>query len=80
MTHTEQLEHDGIPTRPYPTLERLINERDIRQKDISDALGVTTRTLQNKLAGKTAFTWAEVCLLQKRFFPDVTKDTLMANE
>ena len=64
----------------YPNLERLIEARNYKKKDIAAALGITPRSLMNKLAGNTEFTWREVEILQARFFPDHFKETLMQRE
>ena len=40
------------------------------------AIGVTPKSFNNKLAGKSPFTWPEVQTIQKRFFPDMNKDDL----
>ena len=61
----------------YPILEGKIAERGIRKKSVAEALNINQRTLGNKLAGKTAFTWDEVVTLQATFFDDVSKDALM---
>lgn len=52
----------------YPTLEREIVGCGIKKKDIADSLGICYKALANKLAGKTEFTWAEVCKVTEQFF------------
>ena len=64
----------------YPTLERLIDVRHIRKKDIAAELGISMRSLQYKLAGRTEFTWGEIEKLQSRFFHDMTKEELMSTK
>lgn len=60
----------------YPVLETKIFQRGIKQKAIAKALGISTRSLYNKLKGLVPFTWPEVCILQRDFFPDVSKEHL----
>ena len=62
----------------YPNLAGAMAEREIRLRTIAEAIGITERTLRNKLTGATDFTWKEVCTIQARFFPEQTKDQLFA--
>lgn len=64
----------------YPNLERLIVERGIKKSVISKKLGVSERTLYNKLKGKVEFTWSQICGIQVNFFPDISKEYLFATE
>lgn len=61
----------------YPTLEGKIAERGIQKKTLAERLGIKPRTLQNKLNGKTEFTWNEVIAMRDAYFQDVTPETLM---
>lgn len=61
----------------YPILEGKIAEKGIAKKRVAETLGMTPHALRNKISGKTEFTWNEVVSLQKNFFPETTKDTLM---
>nr|DAI04723.1 MAG TPA: hypothetical protein [Caudoviricetes sp.] len=36
--------------------------------------------MNNKLCGKSEFTWNEVCTIQAGFLPDISKDDLMATD
>lgn len=60
----------------FPILIGEIAKRGIKKKAIAEVLGIDGRTLSNKLAGKTAFTWAEVKSIRNNFFPDFTVDAL----
>ena len=62
----------------YSLLKGNIVERGMKQNAIGDALGRAARALSQKIAGKRAFKWDEVCAIQRRFFPDIDKDTLFA--
>jgi hypothetical protein len=61
----------------YPILDRLIYERGIKRKTICSAIGVSPRTFTNKMSGVSEFSWSEVCKIQSKFFPDVSKEKLM---
>lgn len=50
-------------------LENRMKQENITRKDIRKCLGVSEKTIRNKLAGKTDFTWSEVKLIRSRFFP-----------
>ncbi len=64
----------------YPYLAFLIRARGIRKSTIAKALGITTRALNNKLQGKSKFSWEEACLIQNAFFPDVPKEQLLSHK
>lgn len=66
--------------RYYPVLEGKIVEYGYSKQAIADALGVTQRTLTNKINGLTEFTWDEVVKMQREFFPGIVKDDLMKRE
>lgn len=61
----------------YPKLEAKMATRGIKKKAIASKLGISERCFYNKLKGKTSFTYPEVEILQKDFFPDMTKEDLM---
>lgn len=61
----------------YPKMEIKIVKRGIKKKTIASRLGISERCLYNKMKGKTPFTWSEVEILQKDFFPDMTKEEIM---
>lgn len=61
----------------YPQLEACIAGRGVLKTEIAAELGITPRTLSQKLSGKNGFSWEEVKKIQKKFFPDIDKDSLM---
>lgn len=61
----------------YPEKEAKIATRGIKKKTMASRLGISERCLYNKMKGKTPFTWKEVEVLQKDFFPDMTKEEIM---
>ena len=67
-----------MKTVRYPALVAEMARRGISKKMISQVLGVSERTLYNKLNGATPFTWEEVSAIRKHFFPDISSDELFA--
>ena len=61
----------------YPKMEYMIIKRGIKKRAIAYGLGISERSLYNKLKGKVAFTWPEIEILQKDFFPDMTKEQML---
>lgn len=53
---------------------QLLSKTNLR--DAAEVLGITPRTLYNKLNGRTQFTWREICALRDTFFPDCTIDKI----
>ena len=47
-------------TQKYEYLERMIAKRGIRKTIIARVVGISPKTLTNKVNGKAAFTWPEV--------------------
>ena len=62
----------------YPILTGKIAERGIPKTRIAKAVGISPRSLRNKLDGNTNFTWDEVCIIQERFFPDISMKDLFS--
>lgn len=60
----------------YPVLIGEMAKREIKKKDISKSIGICDKALNNKLKGKTPFTWPEVCIIRHKFFPDIVLDEL----
>ena len=61
----------------YPKMEAKMAMRGIKKKTMASRLGISERCLYNKMKGKTPFTRKEVEVLQKDFFPDMTKEEIM---
>lgn len=64
----------------YPVLSGEINKRGIKKRAIANAIGVSDRTLNNKMRGVTEFTWPEVSKIRRTFFPDLSVDELFGTE
>ena len=62
----------------YPNLVGEIAKRGIKKCVMASTLGISGRSLYNKLSGTVPFTWPETCTIQNTFFPDMDKDTLFA--
>lgn len=60
----------------YPTLATKLKERHIKLSRLARLLGITDKSLYNKLRGATAFTWDEVCTVREAWFPDMCSDIL----
>lgn len=60
----------------YPVLIGEMAKREIKKKSIAEALGICDKTLKNKLAGRTPFTWPEIKEIQQQFFPDMQMEVL----
>ena len=62
----------------FPVLVAEIAKRKIKKRHLAQAIGVTPKTLYNKLHGTTPFTWDEVVILRSTFFQDLSSDELFA--
>ena len=61
----------------YRVLAGKIVEHDYSYDDVARVIGVSPKTLRQKIKGNSPFTWNEVVAMQTNLFPDVDKDTLM---
>lgn len=62
----------------YPVLIGEMAKREIQKKTIAKSIGVCDKAFNNKLNGKTPFTWPEVKIIRRKFFPDISVDVLFA--
>lgn len=62
----------------YPVLIGEMAKRKVQKKEVAKKIGVCYKTLNNKIEGKTPFTWPEVCTINDVFFPDIKKDVLFS--
>lgn len=60
----------------HTKLRTALFDRGIRMRVVADSIGVSTKALYNKIDGRSRFTWNEACIIQSRFFPDISKDDL----
>ena len=64
----------------YPTLTSEIAKRGIKKNAIARQLGISERSLYNKLSGAADFTWPEIVAINSCFFPDYDPTKLFARE
>lgn len=57
-------------------LEAEIARKNLTKQKIADCIGISKRTLYDKLTGKTAFTINEASKLQKELFPECEMEYL----
>lgn len=62
----------------YPVLAGEITKRGIKKNVIARSIGVCDKALNNKLNGRSPFTWPEVKTIRRKFFPDMMLDELFA--
>ena len=60
----------------YKNLQNLLKLKGISYKSYASILGVTEKTIQNKLEGKTEFTLSEVNKTLKCIFPEYSMEYL----
>lgn len=60
----------------YPVLAAEIAKRGYKKKAIARSVGMCEKAFSNKLAGRSPFTWPEVCAIRRQFFPDISPDEL----
>ncbi|MBQ6686448.1 MAG: XRE family transcriptional regulator [Firmicutes bacterium] len=63
----------------YPTLVAEMAKRRIKKKDICELLGISQKTLWNKIEGHSEFTLEEAKLVRKTYFDDMTIEELFRN-
>ena len=62
----------------YPVLSGEIARRGIKKCVLSEAAGMSDRTLRYKMAGKIPFSLPEALAIKNRFFPDYDVESLFA--
>lgn len=72
MEHTEH-------RKTYSVLCGKIAEKNLKKREIAEALHISPRAFRNKLLGITPFLWSEVCQMHSDFFSDISIDELMKN-
>lgn len=63
----------------FPILIGEIEKRDIKRRDIAKSLSISEKALQNKLKGRTTFSWPEAQTIHRKFFPDVPINILFGD-
>lgn len=62
----------------YPVLVGEMAKRQIKKKDVAECIGVCYKAFDNKLNGRTRFTWPEVKKIRNELFPEFQTDELFA--
>ena len=63
----------------YPTLLGEMAKRRIKKKDICELLGISQKTLWNKIESRSEFTLEEAKLVRKAYFEDMSIEELFRN-
>ena len=61
-------------------LKKVLDDKGITIRAFAKVLGVDERTIQNKIKGKTPFTYPEVALSKKELFPEYDLEYLFKEE
>jgi len=64
----------------FKNLRQALSDRKMTMKAYAEFLGVTEKTLQNKMSGITEFTYAEVERTSRFLFPQYKVEFLFARE
>lgn len=60
----------------FPNLRAEMAREGITSKKLSIVIGVSPKTLSNKLYGRSEFTLAEMLKIKSKLFPDMTLEYL----
>lgn len=61
-------------------LKKALDDKGITIRAFAKVLGVNERTIQNKIKGKTPFTYPEAALSKKELFPEYDLEYLFKEE
>lgn len=64
----------------FKNLKAELARNDIDQLKIAEVIGTTSKTVSNKMLGKSEWTRKEMMLIQSNFFPKLTLEYLFATE
>lgn len=64
----------------YPNLRAEMARFGFEQKDLGRIVGVTKKTISDKINGKRDFTLGEIKKIRKECFPECSLDYLFAEE
>nr|DAL14529.1 MAG TPA_asm: SOS-response transcriptional repressor [Caudoviricetes sp.]DAL20478.1 MAG TPA_asm: SOS-response transcriptional repressor [Caudoviricetes sp.] len=64
----------------YSVLDEYAARSGVKKKEIANLIGVSKKTLWNKLSGKTDFTYGEAAKIRDTFFPAVPLEWLFERE
>lgn len=76
----KELERRVRMNKPYfPVLEAELSRRGIKKKEIAKTLGISDKSMSNKLTGKNELTLSEILCIQQ-FIPDVPMSELFSHD
>lgn len=55
-------------------------QKKIKRAEVQELLNVSEATLNNKLSGRTDFTWNEARVLRNKYFPEEDFEKLFAQD
>lgn len=61
----------------HEELADLIEAYDLSFDAVANGIGISKKALDRKIRGKEGFSWNQVCLLQEKFFPGLSKEEIM---
>lgn len=64
----------------FPVLEAEMKRRKITKGQLAKTLGISDKSLYNKLHGLAPFTWNEVSMIRNTYFSDMSSDVLFAKD
>ena len=64
----------------YRVLRGEMVKKNITILQLAAEIGVSEKTLRNKIHGDTEFTWPEVCRIHRLINPNMSKDELFSKE
>lgn len=64
----------------YLNLKAEMARYSVSTSDISASLGISEKSVRNKISGISEFTWSQAKQIQQRFFKGFNKDYLFARE
>lgn len=69
----------GVSTL-YKNLRGEMVKKDLTIAKLASLIGVSEKTLRNKIHGETEFTWPEICEIHRLVNPKMSKDELFSKE
>lgn len=60
----------------YLVLKAEMIKKKLSVSKLASKIGVSEKTLRNKINGETEFSWSEVCKIYEIVKPSITKDEL----
>lgn len=64
----------------YKNLRGEMVKKDLTISKLAEKIGISEKTLRNKIHGETEFTWPEICKIHRLVNPKMSKDELFAKE